>query len=658
MKIDLKKQLSLFVCLVLVMSMVTPVPIYGEGDAPTLVLSPAYLTKSQQDQTVTMEIRLPVDTKCKSFNYNIVPDDNIQMVSAAKDRYDTIYERTGGITDADKHEEYVIMDEVTYLVPANTVGEYTLQITGIELHDGTASYLQGGSAEVTLVVSESAGGTPTQGTAVSLAGPTTAVAGRDVIYTVQVSGDSYSSAQIKLAYDPALLTFQADKSSESVSAGNGTVNIVDYGASKTTPQQYTVAFTAAANGTATTTLTAAAFGTSGSAVGDDLTAATIDVASVTTVISKASFSVTLPQDVSGNASVGYADSYTFKLNDFQPTKYQYEATATMDGQQVPVTDNKDGSYTIQSVTGDLVITVTKTPRQYIIAFKSNTISEQNLPVGGSVTYGTDYKFTIPTETGCTLAVTTATIGGGSYSCPPPVNGVVTIPGEAITGNIEITIERITATVTVNGSGAGDAEIEQTATVGSEYTFKLNKAEGYTYTVTATMDGAAVSLTENNGSYTIESVTGPIVITVQKTVIAAGADVTEYIALDGKSAWLVKIACDQMDKSVYTYNGTKMFWSEGYEAYCCLVISNTQPEITNETLAVVSGSAEILTADCDVNRSGTVDANDAQLVYDLYMGTYTNFDVVSMNKFLLADTNHSGMVETNDAIVVVDEILKQ
>ena len=41
-----------------------------------------------------------------------------------------------------------------------------------------------------------------------------------------------------------------------------------------------------------------------------------------------------------------------------------------------------------------------------------------------------------------------------------------------------------------------------------------------------------------------------------------------------------------------------------------------------------------------------------------MGTYTNFDVVSMNKFLLADTNHSGTVETNDAIVVVDEILKQ
>ena len=63
MKIHLKKQLSLFVCLVLVMSMVTPVPIYGEGDEPTLVLSPAYLTKSQQDQTVTMEIRLPVLVK-------------------------------------------------------------------------------------------------------------------------------------------------------------------------------------------------------------------------------------------------------------------------------------------------------------------------------------------------------------------------------------------------------------------------------------------------------------------------------------------------------------------------------------------------------------------------------------------------------------------
>ena len=48
MKIHLKKQLSLFVCLVLVMSVVTPVPIYGEGDEPTLVLSPAYLTKANR----------------------------------------------------------------------------------------------------------------------------------------------------------------------------------------------------------------------------------------------------------------------------------------------------------------------------------------------------------------------------------------------------------------------------------------------------------------------------------------------------------------------------------------------------------------------------------------------------------------------------------
>lgn len=48
----------------------------------------------------------------------------------------------------------------------------------------------------------------------------------------------------------------------------------------------------------------------------------------------------------------------------------------------------------------------------------------------------------------------------------------------------------------------------------------------------------------------------------------------------------------------------------------------------------------------------MDINDAQLVYDIYNGTYLDFTKVSMEKFLRADVNASKNVDSADAVVIV------
>lgn len=60
----------------------------------------------------------------------------------------------------------------------------------------------------------------------------------------------------------------------------------------------------------------------------------------------------------------------------------------------------------------------------------------------------------------------------------------------------------------------------------------------------------------------------------------------------------------------------------------------------------------------MNKSGKLDANDAQLVYDLYNGMYVDFTKVTMEKFLLADTNHDGVVNTTDAAAVIAAVRAQ
>lgn len=105
----------------------------------------------------------------------------------------------------------------------------------------------------------------------------------------------------------------------------------------------------------------------------------------------------------------------------------------------------------------------------------------------------------------------------------------------------------------------------------------------------------------------------------------------------------------------------MFWSEKYGAYSYLVVSEkTKAEMETEAagkIAEASATKTDLAYDFDVNRSGQVDINDAQLTYDMYNAKYEDFDTVSMHKFLDADVTGDGKLTVEDATAVVNSFIK-
>ena len=58
---------------------------------------------------------------------------------------------------------------------------------------------------------------------------------------------------------------------------------------------------------------------------------------------------------------------------------------------------------------------------------------------------------------------------------------------------------------------------------------------------------------------------------------------------------------------------------------------------------------------DVNMSGIVDANDSQLVYNMYNVKYADLDEIGMEKFLRADVNFDKKINVQDAEGIMDYI---
>ena len=111
--------------------------------------------------------------------------------------------------------------------------------------------------------------------------------------------------------------------------------------------------------------------------------------------------------------------------------------------------------------------------------------------------------------------------------------------------------------------------------------------------------------------------------------------------------------------VFAYNGEAMFWSEEYQAYAYLV--STGEALTAETataqVALTAGAAQTIDYSGDVNMSGKVDLNDAQLVYDLYNATYYDFSTVSMGKMLRADVSKDKQIYVSDVTAIVAIVRK-
>ena len=340
--------------------------------------------------------------------------------------------------------------------------------------------------------------------------------------------------------------------------------------------------------------------------------------------------------------------------------YNYTVTVTVGGKTVTPTIGADGTYTVPNVNGNVVVTSSKTAKTFNVTLGDDTTGE------ATATYQTNYTFKLTPVDGYAYKMA-VTIGGKAYT-GFKVNDdgtTYTIPGADVTGDIVINSNKQvklpeTYKVTFAGTGAGDATGESTVQEKANYTFTVAKQKNFAYTITATMGGKDVTITEGaDNTYTIANVTGDLVITIEKkSTLTMEVAVSEYVQMDNKTVFLVTVTGTPEEGKAFAYGDNVMYKTTAYgeNVYSWLVIVDKNEAFTVATAKAninqASATAEEVKQSYDVNETGVVDINDAQLTYDIYSGKYTDFEKVSVRKFLRADVNLDKAVNSTDAVAVV------
>lgn len=634
--------------------------------------SPA-ISVSEEDQTIIMRLKASEGITMDGLSVQVIQDSPI-VFTAIESGNEKIslddYNLDNGLiscstSDAENITDVTDLLIVTFTVPANTpAGTYSVGVKNIELtKDYGDIWENAATATATLTITES-----TEGYTVGVTTLSNDISVDDTVdinLGVAHSSDiTFAAGEIVLSYDNTKLAFNQSAStlgSATVKDTAGTLTLEDYGEDKTfSTAVYVLAFDAIADGEATVGIASAAFVDKENAVKSDLVTATISGESVTLTINKKTYAVTLPDIFTGSTSVVDGESYTFAVAD--GANYDYDTvTATVDGVSVNVIDNGNGTYTIENVTGTLVIMGSRTEKSYSVTFSGNAADDITDGAATAI-YNTDYTFTMPSVSGWAYSLDSVTIGGIAYTGYAVADSVYTIPGSAINGDIVITVNKSAteASVTVEGSGAGAAAgYEVKANIGAGYTLTITPESGYEYTVSASMSGESITVVDNgDNTYTINKVTGNIIFTVERIVNVEGVSVSEYLTLDGNIMWLVKNDTTLADNKVPTYEGEDMYWSEKYGTYCYLVVASVlNAEEAAAKVNITDGAVINVEYGMDVNITDKVDASDAQLVYNMYNAEYAGFTAdATIEKFLRADVNGDSKINIEDAAAIIASLL--
>ena len=202
-----------------------------------------------------------------------------------------------------------------------------------------------------------------------------------------------------------------------------------------------------------------------------------------------------------NFTVKAAGEATVKLVKAQ---MDVRANAAKDAQTASVPAGQSGTVTILCGGFPVVLPDCATGDAYVTANGDYTFTANpGYDYGFSATVNDEYIDVIDN-------------GDGSYTIKNVTGKLV------ISANSTPTVK--TYAVTVKGDGSGDVSASTSATHGRNYTFTVTQAANYDYAVAVTVNGQPVTCTvSNSGSnaytYTIpaKSVTGPVVITVKKTL---------------------------------------------------------------------------------------------------------------------------------------------
>lgn len=541
------------------------------------------------------------------------------------------------------------------------------------------------------------------GYSVSMGADQQVAAGQQVRIPVTVASSEkkitgFNAYDMTFTYDPAALTLNTkagDAANLTVEDNNGSVRVRRYGATQALGEALALDFTAKATATSTVKLTNAKFDLDANSINFDAPDAAISDAD--TVVNANNFTVTLPDAFTSDETrlVPNGGSFTFKPVD---SHYTYTFTVKMgDTVTEGLTFGANDTYTIEKISGNVEVTCTgKTPKQYDVKYKIDEDVEQDVTKGPeTVTYLNDYSFVVTPRAGYSYRVIYSVDNGDPFVhtviAVPTANDdgtlTYTIPGKEIVGGVEIWIDANTESgipVVFTGNGVEDAASGNASSMGKNmpYYFTLNQRESCDYTVTAYYQPLSTPTASKrpatvrslgNGKYVVEAVnyndylyvyahSWNLVVKVEKVSHSAEeVTVSKYLELNDKTMMLVTVKGTPEGGSAFTYDGNTMYKVNAYgtDQYAWLVIVDKGQTLTQEEAAAkvaISAADNVVTITLgfDVNMTGKVDVNDAQLVYDMYNGTYSDFTKVSVEKFLRADVNATKVVDHTDAVAIVNQ----
>lgn len=689
----MKKIVSILLTLAMVLSLV---PAVFAADEPTITMS-ADKTSVAPGETVTLTLSLDKELVADAVGISISFDTNAYTLTGRKN----LGSRPArlGFTDIDpankqgavkvaylqttfdkydpSHTSFAAGDWASFTFTANegadtSNAKFTMKVDNLLTYsDDGASQVQVphnvAGSELTIPVETPAA----KGYTVSLGADKQVASGQIVEIPVAIGNNdgktTYNAYDMTFSFDPAILTLNMEATSTEgyrVIPDSGTVRIVRYGKAAELGDALTLSFVAAGQGTSDVKVTEACVDdTNANAIDFDAPAAAI--LDDTAVITVSGYTVSLPDDFTRTDAEGSViaagGTLTFKPVD---PNYDYTVTVTVGGgEATTVSPDEDGIYTVPNVNGNVVVTSTKTAKSFNVTLGADTTGNEK------ATYKTDYTFKLTPADGYVYKMA-VTIDGKAYTgFKAQVNDdgttTYTIPGADVIGNIVINSNKQvkpleTYKVTFAGTGAGDATGESTVQEKANYTFTVAKQKNCAYTITATMGGKDVTITEGaDNTYTIANVTGDLVITIEKkSTLTMEVAVSEYVQMDNKTVFLVTVTGTPEEGKAFAYGDNVMYKTTAYgeNVYSWLVIVDKGEAFTVATaeanITQASATAEEVKQSYDVNETGVVDINDAQLTYDIYSGKYTDFEKVSVRKFLRADVNLDKAVNSTDAVAVV------
>lgn len=680
----MKKLISVLLTLAMVLSLV---PAVFAADEPTITMS-ADKTSVAPGETVTLTLSLDKDTVVDGAGFKIDFDkDAYEYVKKVPDTFDdttneNVANEKGWVravylnTKPSKPTTWSAgkLDTFTFKAKegANTsTATFKLTIENLEKYnpDDPANNIKVAhnvvGSELTIPVE-----TPeAKGYTVSLGENKTVASGQIVEIPVTIGNTAgettYNAFDMKFSYDNTVLKLDMEKTNTEgyrVYPLSSTVRVQRYGKAAELGQALTLRFIAVGQGSGEVKVMSACVDTNANAIEFDAPDAI--VLNETTTITVSGYTVDLSDDFTRTDAEGSVieagGNLTFVPKD---PNYDYTVTVTVGGEEVTPTIGEDGTYTVPNVNGNVVVKSEKTPKSFNVTLGDDTTGET------TATYTKDYTFKLTPVDGYVYNVA-VTIGGTAYTgFTANVNDdgttTYTIPGADVTGDIVINSNKTekqpeTFTVKFEGTGAGDAKGESTVQEKTDYTFTVDKKANFEYTITATMGGKDVTVTEGeNNTYTIANVTGELVITIEKeSTLTMEVAVSEYVQLDDKTVFLVTVTGTPEEGKAFAYGEDVMYKTTAYgeNVYSWLVIVNKGETFDKATAAAkitqASATAEEVTQSYDVNETNLVDINDAQLTYDIYSGKYTDFEKVSVRKFLRADVTSDKVVNSADAVAVI------